>query len=83
MENSKEEEMITAKTPNIPIYKIKRKYNVKTPNFIEWIISCLGQVTPEMRSVLLDDYEIRCVKAGKKWAQKASVEEILVMLIRI
>lgn len=61
----------------------KRRYSVKTPNFIAWVVSCVGKVKPDLRSVLLDDYELRRIMFTKKWAERAPIEEVMVVLTKL
>lgn len=50
---------------------------------IAWVVSCIGKVNPAMRSVLLDNYESRRIINVKKWAESASVEEIMVIMTKL
>lgn len=62
---------------------MRRRYSIKTPNFITWVVSCLNQCSFEKKITVLDEYEMRRVKSPKRWAEIAPMEEIMVVLPKL
>lgn len=62
---------------------MRRRYSLKSPNFITWVVSCVNRCSFEKKSILLDDFEMRRTKSPKRWAEIAPIEEIFIVLVKL
>lgn len=67
--------------PNQP--RTKRKYKIRSENFISHIIACVKSVPENEIRLRLDEYEQQAIRNPKQWATTASMEEVMVITTKL
>ncbi len=63
--------------------KLKKKYNIKSEEFIAWVISCIGSAPPNDVLWMLDEHEKVAIQNPLVFARSAPLEEIFVIMNKL
>lgn len=63
--------------------KHTRRYRIRTPEMINWVVSCIKLAPHHVKLERLDDYELNAIRQPRSFAKFAPIEEIIVILTRL